>query len=113
VVDVPWGQLAYNTFVPSFAWQKDYIVAIVAVLGTIITPVLPSLTAGTAVQKKSCPAIDEYKRSWYNSPLQVDACEPTYNPKSLTLSWPRSTAGSIGPSGSCQPPLGTDCRQHR
>jgi hypothetical protein len=38
VVDVPWGEVAYHTFVPSFIWQKDYIVTIVAVLGTTITP---------------------------------------------------------------------------
>jgi len=38
VVHVPWGQVAAATFVPSFRWQKDYIVTIVAVLGTTITP---------------------------------------------------------------------------
>jgi NRAMP (natural resistance-associated macrophage protein)-like metal ion transporter len=38
VVHVPWGQVAVATFVPSFSWQKDYIVTIVAVLGTTITP---------------------------------------------------------------------------
>jgi NRAMP (natural resistance-associated macrophage protein)-like metal ion transporter len=38
VVDVPWRQVAYDTFVPGFLWQKDYIVAIVAVLGTTISP---------------------------------------------------------------------------
>ncbi len=38
VVHVPWGQVAFATFVPSFSWQKDYIVTIVAVLGTTITP---------------------------------------------------------------------------
>jgi len=38
VVHVPWGQVAFATFIPSFSWQKDYIVTIVAVLGTTITP---------------------------------------------------------------------------
>ncbi|HTW53829.1 MAG TPA: divalent metal cation transporter [Stellaceae bacterium] len=38
VVDVPWGQVALSTFVPSLAWDKDYTVTIVAVLGTTITP---------------------------------------------------------------------------
>ncbi|HTC11860.1 MAG TPA: Nramp family divalent metal transporter [Acetobacteraceae bacterium] len=37
-VKVPWGQVAFDTFVPSFSWQTDYIVTIVAVLGTTITP---------------------------------------------------------------------------
>jgi len=38
VVDVPWGQVVFSTLVPSVAWDKDYIVTIVAVLGTTITP---------------------------------------------------------------------------
>ena len=38
VVDVPWAEVAYNLVVPTLSWDKDYIVAIVAVLGTTITP---------------------------------------------------------------------------
>ena len=37
-VDVPWRMVAYHTLVPSLIWRKDYLVAIVAVLGTTITP---------------------------------------------------------------------------
>ncbi len=37
-VDVPWRMVAYHTLVPSLIWHKDYLVAIVAVLGTTITP---------------------------------------------------------------------------
>ena len=37
-VDVPWGTVAYGTFVPSFSFKTEYVVAIVAVLGTTITP---------------------------------------------------------------------------
>ena len=37
-VDVPWGTVAYNTFVPNFSFKTEYVVAIVAVLGTTITP---------------------------------------------------------------------------
>src|SRR6202158_4455250 len=40
VVDVPWGKVVADTLVPSFSWQKDYIVSIVAVLGTTISPYL-------------------------------------------------------------------------
>jgi Mn2+/Fe2+ NRAMP family transporter len=40
VVDVPWGKVVVDTLVPSFSWQKDYIVSIVAVLGTTISPYL-------------------------------------------------------------------------
>lgn len=38
VVDVPWGQVAHSTFIPSLAWNRDYTITIVAVLGTTITP---------------------------------------------------------------------------
>jgi Mn2+/Fe2+ NRAMP family transporter len=38
VVDTPWRQVAYSTFVPNLRLDTDYIVAIVAVLGTTITP---------------------------------------------------------------------------
>ncbi len=38
VVHVPWGQVVRSIVVPSFSWNKDYIVTIVAVLGTTITP---------------------------------------------------------------------------
>ena len=37
-VHVPWGEVAYHTLVPTFSWQTDYVVGIVAVLGTTITP---------------------------------------------------------------------------
>jgi Mn2+/Fe2+ NRAMP family transporter len=40
IVHVPWGEVAYNTFVPHVAWQQDYIVLIVAILGTTISPYL-------------------------------------------------------------------------
>jgi NRAMP (natural resistance-associated macrophage protein)-like metal ion transporter len=38
VVHVPWGTVLYNTFVPNFSLKKDYVVTVVAVLGTTITP---------------------------------------------------------------------------
>ncbi len=38
VVDTPWGLVARNTFVPTLRLDTDYVVAIVAVLGTTITP---------------------------------------------------------------------------
>jgi NRAMP (natural resistance-associated macrophage protein)-like metal ion transporter len=38
VVHVPWGLVAYRTFVPSFSLGEGYVVTVVAVLGTTITP---------------------------------------------------------------------------
>jgi NRAMP (natural resistance-associated macrophage protein)-like metal ion transporter len=40
IVEVPWGEVAYDTIVPQVSWQTDYIVVIVAVLGTTISPYL-------------------------------------------------------------------------
>jgi NRAMP (natural resistance-associated macrophage protein)-like metal ion transporter len=37
-VDVPWRWVVCHTLVPSIIWGRDYLVAIVAVLGTTITP---------------------------------------------------------------------------
>ena len=38
VVDVPWRLVLYHTFVPNFSLGKDYVITVVAVLGTTITP---------------------------------------------------------------------------
>jgi NRAMP (natural resistance-associated macrophage protein)-like metal ion transporter len=40
VVEVPWGEVFYRTLLPSLVWQQDYVVVIVAVLGTTISPYL-------------------------------------------------------------------------
>jgi len=40
VVGVPWREVVLGTLVPSFSFETDYIVAIVAVLGTTISPYL-------------------------------------------------------------------------
>jgi NRAMP (natural resistance-associated macrophage protein)-like metal ion transporter len=40
VVAVPWGEVLHRTVVPQFVWQQDYIVLIVAILGTTISPYL-------------------------------------------------------------------------
>jgi NRAMP (natural resistance-associated macrophage protein)-like metal ion transporter len=38
IVHVPWGTVLYRTFVPNFSLATDYVVTVVAVLGTTITP---------------------------------------------------------------------------
>jgi NRAMP (natural resistance-associated macrophage protein)-like metal ion transporter len=40
IVGVPWHNVAFYTFVPHIRWQADYLVSIVAVLGTTISPYL-------------------------------------------------------------------------
>jgi NRAMP (natural resistance-associated macrophage protein)-like metal ion transporter len=40
VIHVPWRETIYRTVVPSVSWNKDYFMALVAVLGTTISPYL-------------------------------------------------------------------------
>jgi Mn2+/Fe2+ NRAMP family transporter len=40
VIHVPWKDALYRTVVPSVSWNKDYFMALVAVLGTTISPYL-------------------------------------------------------------------------
>jgi NRAMP (natural resistance-associated macrophage protein)-like metal ion transporter len=40
VIHVPWGEVLYDTVVPHLSWKTDYIVVVVAVLGTTISPYL-------------------------------------------------------------------------
>ena len=40
VVKVPWGEVVHDTFIPSITWSTDYLVLIVAILGTTISPYL-------------------------------------------------------------------------
>jgi NRAMP (natural resistance-associated macrophage protein)-like metal ion transporter len=40
VVNVPWGEVLYRTIMPSISFKADYVMAVVAVLGTTISPYL-------------------------------------------------------------------------
>jgi NRAMP (natural resistance-associated macrophage protein)-like metal ion transporter len=40
VIHVPWKEALYRTVVPAISWNKDYFMALVAVLGTTISPYL-------------------------------------------------------------------------
>lgn len=39
-VHVPWGEVFYNTIMPSMSFKAEYVVAVVAVFGTTISPYL-------------------------------------------------------------------------
>lgn len=52
VVKVPWGEVLYQTLVPSFSLQAEYIVAIVAVFGTTISPYLFFWQASQEVEEQ-------------------------------------------------------------
>ncbi len=40
VVNVPWGEVFYRTIMPSVSFKADYVMAVVAVFGTTISPYL-------------------------------------------------------------------------
>jgi Mn2+/Fe2+ NRAMP family transporter len=37
---LPWGEVLASTFIPRLSWQRDFVVMVVAVLGTTISPYL-------------------------------------------------------------------------
>jgi Mn2+/Fe2+ NRAMP family transporter len=40
VVKIPWAEVLYQTFIPSVSFKAEYVVAVVAVFGTTISPYL-------------------------------------------------------------------------
>jgi NRAMP (natural resistance-associated macrophage protein)-like metal ion transporter len=52
VADVPWGKALYGTFVPHFQFDNAHIMALVAILGTTISPYLFFWQAGQEVEEQ-------------------------------------------------------------
>jgi NRAMP (natural resistance-associated macrophage protein)-like metal ion transporter len=59
VVKVPWGEVFYQTLVPSFSLKPEYIVAIVAVFGTTISPYLFFWQASQEVEEQRAATGEE------------------------------------------------------
>ena len=68
VVDTPWGLVARDTFIPTFKLDKDYVVAIVAVLGTTITPYCFFWQSS---QEAEDERIDPHAKALLNAPDQA------------------------------------------
>jgi NRAMP (natural resistance-associated macrophage protein)-like metal ion transporter len=68
VVDTPWGLVARDTFIPTFRLDTDYVVAIVAVLGTTITPYCFFWQSS---QEAEDERIDPHARSLLEAPEQA------------------------------------------
>ncbi|MBO9670001.1 MAG: divalent metal cation transporter [Sphingobium sp.] len=51
VADVPWGRALYSLVVPQISWTPAYAVALVAILGTTISPYLFFWQAGQEVEE--------------------------------------------------------------
>ena len=52
VVNVPWGEAVYRTLVPSLSFEAEYVVAVVAVFGTTISPYLFFWQASQEVEEQ-------------------------------------------------------------
>jgi NRAMP (natural resistance-associated macrophage protein)-like metal ion transporter len=52
VVKIPWGEVLYNTIIPSISLKADYAVAVVAVFGTTISPYLFFWQASQEVEEQ-------------------------------------------------------------
>ena len=59
VVKVPWGTVLYETFIPSLSIKADYLIAVVAVFGTTISPYLFFWQASQEVEdQRAAPGED-------------------------------------------------------
>jgi len=72
VIKQDWGKVAVSTFIPNFSWNKQYIMNIVAILGTTISPYLFFWQANVEVEEqiaknkineagKGKPAVNKYE----------------------------------------------------
>jgi len=52
VVKIPWGEVIYQTLLPSLSLQADYVIAVVAVFGTTISPYLFFWQASQEVEEQ-------------------------------------------------------------
>ncbi len=76
VVRVSWGEVAYRTLAPSVLWQKDYVVTIVAVLGTTISPYLFFWQASEeAEDERVNPAEHSLTEDPAEAPTQIERIE--------------------------------------
>jgi NRAMP (natural resistance-associated macrophage protein)-like metal ion transporter len=72
VVKVPWGEVAYSLVVPSLSFKTDYIVAVVAVLGTTISPYLFFWQAGEEVEdEQERPEAKPLKQAPEQAPREI------------------------------------------
>jgi Mn2+/Fe2+ NRAMP family transporter len=53
IVKLPWGEVALGVFVPHLTWSRDYLVTIVALLGTTISPYLFFWQASQEVEEQT------------------------------------------------------------
>ena len=72
VVHVPWQLVLYRTFVPNFSPSTDYIVTVVAVLGTTITPYCFFWQSSEEAQEEQIdPAAHPLREAPEEAPAQI------------------------------------------
>ena len=59
VVEVPWGEVLHQTLLPTLSLKSDYVVAVVAVFGTTISPYLFFWQASQEVEDQRAAAGEE------------------------------------------------------
>lgn len=59
VVEVPWGEVLYGTIIPSGSLNADYVVGVVAVFGTTISPYLFFWQASQEVEEQRAATGEE------------------------------------------------------
>jgi len=104
-VHVDWGNLASHFFVPRIAFNKDYLAAIVAILGTTISPYLFFWQASQEVEDlKAKPERDPLKDSPEQAPeaeavlLDFEVIPTRRWPRASARPWPREHPRALRPS---------------
>jgi Mn2+/Fe2+ NRAMP family transporter len=76
IVDLPWGQVALGVFVPHLTWSRDYLVTIVALLGTTISPYLFFWQAECEVEDtEEAPESEPLKQAPEQAPKEIQRME--------------------------------------
>jgi NRAMP (natural resistance-associated macrophage protein)-like metal ion transporter len=76
IVDLPWGQVALGVFVPHLTWSRDYLVTIVALLGTTISPYLFFWQAESEVEDtEEAPDASPLKQAPEQAPKEIRRIE--------------------------------------
>ena len=76
IVDLPWGQVALGVFVPHLTWSRDYLVTIVALLGTTISPYLFFWQAECEVEDtEEAPEAEPLKQAPEQAPKEIQRME--------------------------------------
>jgi len=76
IVELPWGEVALGVFVPHLTWSRDYLVTIVALLGTTISPYLFFWQAESEVEDtQEAPEAEPLNQAPEQAPKEIRRME--------------------------------------